>query len=506
MQFDYQLAGMARSAVKASAKKNEPVFIDFEVLSTILIKDLELRNIEQKLRMERAFKKILSKQLGMLDQHMKEKYRKMFETFLLSLIIEKKAPLSKAAKAAIYGSMSDRDRSFTKIVNERAAVTRPRKHIFEVNSPEQEQAMIRKPEGQLVATNASYELLQQLVDSYQSDEMNLNNKIARNLARLFREKLGQGIGQARLNQVVDTKQAYLEPRVIEWSSSSSDNSSMTDSDFEKLAGESHKKLPVKMATRGLSMISSDYSNKLNPDLVEKRKLAVEIEKLPQPRTVKILREPGCRRQFYKEAKYLINKGPGTTVGTKDSLKPTAEYLVKCIEQRIVPKPAFAKIEGRTFSQRDTYINKGMADALQAYFEHTKEEIRTVYLIRNGLKDDSLAKILSGLSKYQLEKLVLIGNEVGPQSVAVLQSFFNPSLKSLELCDLKIKDNLLESADIFGSNSLRSLTLKGINMSFPGSFERLRLFLQDANTALRELSITGAFLTQAQILKLLSLLN
>lgn len=95
--------------------------------------------------------------------------------------------------------MTNEERSFMKIVNERASGTRPRKHIFEVGSPEQEQSLIRKPEGQLIATNASFELLRLLVNSYVSDLMALQNSMTRRLAQAFRNKLGKNIGQARLN-------------------------------------------------------------------------------------------------------------------------------------------------------------------------------------------------------------------------------------------------------------------------------------------------------------------
>ena len=47
----------------------------------------------------------------------------------------------------------------------------------------------------------------------------------------------------------------------------------------------------------------------------------------------------------------------------------------------------------------------MAQALEAYFEHSEEDIRIVLLLNNGLKDAGLAKILRGFGNKTIQKFV-----------------------------------------------------------------------------------------------------
>jgi hypothetical protein len=126
-------------------------------------------------------------------------------------------------------------------------------------------------------------------------------------------------------------------------------------------------------------------------------------------------------------------------------KPTINYFQKCMEHRIVPKPSFAKTDSRTLSMIDIFISDAMADALAAFCEQTKDDIRVVYLVSNGLKDAPMAKVLRSLRDQKLEKLVLSRNDIGLKSMAELQNFFRlESLKTLELCDLNFDLAILQT--------------------------------------------------------------
>lgn len=154
--------------------------------------------------------------------------------------------------------------------------------------------------------------------------------------------------------------------------------------------------------------------------------------------------------------------------------PQMHFIDKCFKQMILPRPTFAKVDGRTLSLHNTWLSEQMAEALQTYFQHTNEDIRIVFLANNGLSDSSLAKVLNGLKGRQIEKLVIVGNEVGDKAMAELQTFFNSNLKSLELGEIKFIDRILEHSGLNLSyvNCLRCLTLKGINLSGRAAFSQL----------------------------------
>lgn len=68
-------------------------------------------------------------------------------------------------------------------------------------------------------------------------------------------------------------------------------------------------------------------------------------------------------------------------------------------------------------------------------------MKKLFLEKNGLKDDGLAAIFRGLKKQKLKVMSLINNEVGPQSLKLLQEFL-PHLTYLRLIDMKGTSNLL----------------------------------------------------------------
>jgi len=43
--------------------------------------------------------------------------------------------------------------------------------------------------------------------------------------------------------------------------------------------------------------------------------------------------------------------------------PDINYFRKCVEEKIVAQPAFAKVEDKSFHLNDFWINEGMATAL-----------------------------------------------------------------------------------------------------------------------------------------------
>ena len=86
---------------------------------------------------------------------------------------------------------------------------------------------------------------------------------------------------------------------------------------------------------------------------------------------------------------------------------------------------------------ETWISKGHAKAFKEYFDNTKEKINEVLLDRNGLDDESASVILKGFSNKMIKKLTLASNELGKESIVVINEKLAKYLQELRMCHLKI---------------------------------------------------------------------
>jgi len=236
---------------------------------------------------------------------------------------------------------------------------------------------------------------------------------------------------------------------------------------------------------------------------------VDIEKNPEKQQINLLREEGQIFEFYLDQKKIWGSGNGLHAALiTNADKPSVHFVEKCTEKHITPVPTFVKIVGRTFSLQDIWISDEQADALKAYFVKYEDEIRTLILERNGLKDASLAKILNGLKGKKIEKISLFGNQIGLESLTALANFFNFDLKSLEMADIKFGNKVLERYGInfVPLSRLRSLNLSGINMHLKATFQHFKTFIETDNLFLRELSLTWAYLTEKQLIEIVQSIN
>ena len=104
---------------------------------------------------------------------------------------------------------------------------------------------------------------------------------------------------------------------------------------------------------------------------------------------------------------------------------------------MVVAPTFAKVEDATFALSDFWLSVGHANALEMYFAETTEAIKEVLLDRNGLHDQSLQSILRGFIKHKIEKLTISSNELGKESIKILNMNIAKHLRELKLGNVKI---------------------------------------------------------------------
>lgn len=75
-------------------------------------------------------------------------------------------------------------------------------------------------------------MMKQLVNSYQADELKLENQMLTKLRSAFQSRISQAIGKARFNKAVDPRMKALDARILEWESDDSyDKAPSSDSSF-----------------------------------------------------------------------------------------------------------------------------------------------------------------------------------------------------------------------------------------------------------------------------------
>jgi len=119
------------------------------------------------------------------------------------------------------------------------ATKQPKIKKLEIKHPEQEQTLIKKLEGKITTSGVSYQLLKDLVDSYQNEELKINNKMTRLLRKIFLEKLSIGLGKQRLGKLIKPKFWNMETQTLEMHSDSSSglefDDNLTDASFESFS-------------------------------------------------------------------------------------------------------------------------------------------------------------------------------------------------------------------------------------------------------------------------------
>ena len=114
-----------------------------------------------------------------------------------------------------------------------------------------------------------------------------------------------------------------------------------------------------------------------------------------------------------------------------------KYYKSCADSKIVAQPTFARVEDQTFALSDFRLSSGHAKALETYFTESDEAVIEVLLDRNGLKDESMASILRGFTKQEIQKLTISNNELGQESLIILNTQIAKHLRELKLGNVKL---------------------------------------------------------------------
>ena len=123
---------------------------------------------------------------GKADAASQKKWtEQLFQKFLISLNFKKlvKVKYNKEEILDFFKPKTDRDISMIKMMKNMDC--QPRVSVYEIKQPEEEQTLIKKLDGQIIAGKHSYELLNKLVDSYQNEDLKIKNRMMEKLRKIF---------------------------------------------------------------------------------------------------------------------------------------------------------------------------------------------------------------------------------------------------------------------------------------------------------------------------------
>ena len=121
--------------------------------------------------------------------------------------------------------------------------------------------------------------------------------------------------------------------------------------------------------------------------------------------------------------------------------------------------------------------------------------------RNGLKDSSLANILSGLQDRKLKTLSLINNEMSFMSKPLIEGLMR-DLTCLRLNELKGPPQVLQQMipSVLNANNLTQLTISGNNLSHKSAFDCILEFFEYSQT-IERVDLSWSFLTTKHLIQL-----
>ena len=118
-----------------------------------------------------------------------------------------------------------------------------------------------------------------------------------------------------------------------------------------------------------------------------------------------------------------------------------KYYEECAKRCIVPLPILFKVRNKYLLLQGYRLNSELCQSLEAAFAIYPEILTGINLTNNGISDGDLARTLSGLTKLdQIKQIVIKENIVMDQSCAVLAQILSkaPSdnLEELRLVNIR----------------------------------------------------------------------
>ena len=102
---------------------------------------------------------------------------------------------------------------------------------------------------------------------------------------------------------------------------------------------------------------------------------------------------------------------------KDNGNPKYSYFKACMENKVVPLPAFDKIRNNNFVLEGYKLNPGVCKAIGTAVQEYEKPINKILLSNNGLSDEMLSNIVHGFKhNEELSGLTIKQNEFGPRSL------------------------------------------------------------------------------------------
>jgi hypothetical protein len=116
------------------------------------------------------------------------RYQILFEEFQQKLIQDRDLKLNKNNCKGLFDEMTEEEKAFFKITKK--GPIEPK--IIQIMEPAEEQMLLKKPDGHLIATNAAFKFMKLLVDEYKKDEAKLEEKLVTKLKATFTKALRTG--------------------------------------------------------------------------------------------------------------------------------------------------------------------------------------------------------------------------------------------------------------------------------------------------------------------------
>ncbi len=82
--------------------------------------------------------------------------------------------------------MTEEEKAFFKFITKKDPIE-PK--LIQIMEPAEEQMLLKKPDGHLIATNAAFKFMKLLVEEYKKDEAKLENKLVNKLKATFTKAL-----------------------------------------------------------------------------------------------------------------------------------------------------------------------------------------------------------------------------------------------------------------------------------------------------------------------------
>ena len=82
--------------------------------------------------------------------------------------------------------MTEEEKAFFKVITKKDPIE-PK--LIQIMEPAEEQMLLKKPDGHLIATNAAFKFMKLLVEEYKKDEAKLENKLVNKLKATFTKAL-----------------------------------------------------------------------------------------------------------------------------------------------------------------------------------------------------------------------------------------------------------------------------------------------------------------------------